>query len=646
MCGIAGIAPRIDTNPDKLASIVKIMTNAITHRGPDDEGLLTLPNIAMGIRRLSIIDVSGGHQPMTSSSGKKSIVFNGELYNYQTLRKELESVGAIFKTSSDTEVVLEAIDAWGEKALQKLEGMFGLAIWDHEQRKLMISRDWTGQKSIYFAETSLGLIFASEIKALLATGLVQRKLNIQAMSHYMSMRYLPDDLTFFDGISKLPASHFMTVKGNDRKTECYWKKSYQPKHKLKENELLDELDNIMKDVVSEHLMSDVPIGAFLSGGIDSSLIVSYASKAMKEPLKTFSIGVNDDSQSELPWAKEVADQYQTNHLETIAEPDLAKLAPTVVHAMEEPADPLAFGNYVVSKVASEHVTVALGGDGGDEIFSGYDRYKGQQIAEIYGHLPATLRHNLIRPMINLVPESFGYKSFATKLRWVDKMADSSGFERYANSAAFLRFPHTSKENLFTQTIWSKISSQRSEELLRKYFEEGTAEAFIDKMLHADLSTRMADHQLPIVDKMSMAHSLEVRSPFLDRRVVDFAMKIPASWQMKGRRLKYIPRKLGERYLSKELLYRNKQGFGFPLALWFRNTLKPLIQQVVDDSYMVKDGIFQKDYMQTIVNEHVDGGIDHNYRLWMLFNIELFYRHYIREESIESLDEWVSKALPR
>lgn len=646
MCGIVGIVPKNDTSPEKLTSIIKKMADAITHRGPDDEGFMVLPNIAIGMRRLSIIDVAGGHQPMTSSSGNKTIVFNGELYNYRTLRKELESKGIKFKTHSDTEVVLEAVNVWGEKALQRLEGMFGFALWDHQNNALMLARDWTGQKSIYFAETSLGLIFASEIKALLSTELIKRDLDVQAMSHYMSMRYLPNNMTFFAGVKKLSASHVMTVTKNDRKTECFWKRSYQPKHQLSESDLLDELDSIMENVVSEHLMSDVPIGAFLSGGIDSSLIVSYASKAMQEPLKTFSIGVNDDSQSELPWAKEVAERYHTNHLETIAEPDLAKLAPTVVHAMEEPADPLAFGNYVVSKVASEHVTVALGGDGGDEIFSGYDRYKGQQVAEIYSHLPATLRHSLIRPLIKLVPESFGYKSFATKLRWVDKMADSSGFERYANSAAFLRYPHQHKEKLFTDTVWSTISSLRSEELLRRYFEDGSAEAFIDKMLHADLSTRMADHQLPIVDKMSMAHSLEVRSPFLDRRVVDFAMKIPASWQMKERRLKYIPRKLGERYLSKELLYRKKQGFGFPLALWFRNSLKPLIQQVVDESYMVKDGFFQKDCMQTLVDEHVDGGIDHNYRLWMLFNIELFYRHYIREESIESLNEWVSKALPK
>lgn len=644
MCGIVGVVPRSNSDPDKLNKLLKMMADTIVHRGPDDEGFFVASNIAIGMRRLSIIDVEGGHQPMTSASGSKTIVFNGELYNYLSLRKELESEGIRFKTSSDTEIVLEAFDQWGEKALNKFEGMFGLAIWDDKINELIIARDYIGQKSIYYAESPIGLIFGSEVKALLATGLIERVLDTKAMSHYMSMRYLPGEATFFAGVKKLPASSFMKINGNNRNIERYWERTYQPKHKASEIEVLDELDSIMEKVVSEHLMSDVPLGAFLSGGIDSSLVVAYASRAIAEPLRTFSIGVNNDSQSELPWANEVAQQYKTHHFEEIAEPDLARLAPTVVHAMEEPADPLAFGNYMVSKVAAEHVTVALGGDGGDEIFSGYDRYKGQQIAEIYSHIPTTIRHQLIRPLLKLFPESFGYKSFATKLLWVDKMADSNGYERYANSAAFLRYPHTMKENLFTHSAWSKVCDERSEELLREYFEDGKAEAFIDKMLYADLSTRMADHQLPIVDKMSMSQSLEVRSPFLDRRVVDFAMKIPASWQMKGRRLKYIPRKLGERYLSKELLYRKKQGFGFPLALWFRSSLKPLIQQVVDESTLVEEGIFKRSGMQRIVDEHIKGDTDHNYRLWMLFNLELFYRHYINSESLDSLDGWIDKAL--
>ena len=646
MCGIVGIVPRNNTNPKRLGPIVKKMAKAIVHRGPDDEGFMVTPDIALGMRRLSIIDVKEGNQPMTSASGNKTIVFNGELYNYRSLRTELESKGVKFRTSSDTEVVLEACDEWDEKALQRFEGMFGFAIWEHQQKSLMIARDSTGQKSIYFAETSMGLLFASEIKALLTSGLIARKLNIQAMSHYMSMRYLPGKATFFTGISKLPASHYMWVTAIERKFECFWKHAYLPKHGVNEQELLDELDSIMKTVVTEHLNSDVPIGAFLSGGIDSSLVVAYASKAINKPLRTFSIGVSNSSQCELPWAKEVAELYKTKHFETIAKPDLTKLAPRVVHSMEEPGDPLAFGNYIVSKAASKYVTVALGGDGGDEIFSGYDRYKGQQLAEIYSHMPTLIRHALVRPLLKIIPDSFGYNSFASKLRWIDKMADSCGYERYANSAAFLRFPHSYKEQLFSEAAWSKISTARSEELLREYFAEGNAEAFLDKMLHADLSTRMADHQLPIVDKMSMVHSLEVRSPFLDRRVLNYAMKIPASWQMKNSRLKYITRKLGERYLSKELLYRKKQGFGFPLALWFRNSLKPLIQQVVNESYMVKEGIFLRKGMQRLVDEHVDGGVDHNYRLWMLFNIELFFRHYIREESIEVLDGWISKSCPK
>lgn len=644
MCGIVGIVPKHATDPERLAGIIQAMADAIYHRGPDDKGYFVNEHIAIGMRRLSIIDVQGGAQPMTSKSGAKTIVFNGELYNYQTIRKELQAQGKCFGTSSDTEVVLEAVDLWGERALDRFEGMFGVAIWDHEQQELLVARDWLGQKSLYFAHTELGVVFASEIKALLASGLIERELDLSAMSHYMSMRYLQGTDTFFKGISKLPASHLIRIGESKFELESYWSRQYQPKHNLNEADLLDELDHIMKHVVEEHLISDVPIGAFLSGGIDSSLVVSYASQLTSEPLRTFSIGVNDDSQSELPWAKEVAERYATNHTETVVEPDLARLAPTVVHTMEEPADPLAFGNYVVSEVASKELTVALGGDGGDEIFSGYDRYKGQRLAEIYSHIPGALRRHVVKPLLKLIPESFGYNSVATKIRWINEMAEYSGFERYANSAAFLRFPHLSKAKLFTESAWSTISANRSEELLREYFEDGSAEAFVDKMLNADLSTRMADHQLPIVDKMSMAHSLEVRSPFLDRRVVEFALKIPAQWQMKGGRLKYIPRKLGERYLSKGLLYRKKQGFGFPLALWFRGSLQKLIQQVVDDSQMVAAGIFERAEMQRIVDEHLHSGIDHNYRLWMLFNIELFYRHYILDESVEQLNDWVGKAL--
>jgi len=642
MCGIVGIVPRGEGPPDRLEHAVRRMAGAIVHRGPDDEGFHVTPRVALGMRRLSILDVAGGHQPMYTPDRKRALVFNGEIYNHGELRRELAREGRTFKTHCDTETVLHALDAWGAEALARLEGMFALAFWDEGQNALHLARDPMGQKSLYFAETALGWAFASEIKALLALDL-SPALDLQALSHYMSMRYLPGERTFFAGVSKLPAAHRLEVRGGERRVERYWSPRYLPKWEGTEDEVIEGLDAVLGDVIAEHLMSDVPLGCFLSGGIDSSLVVAYAARATSEPVRTFSVGVDEESQSELPWARQVAERYGTRHFEKLVPADLAAQAPRMVAAMEEPADPLSAGMYVVSREAAEHVKVCLGGDGGDELFAGYDRYLGQQLAEVYAHLPRPLRRGILRPLSRLVPESFGYNSFATKLRWLDRMADFQGFERYAASAAFLRFPHERKGQLFDPEVWRKLETQRSEELLREYFADGCAEAFVDKMLHADCMTRLADHQLPIADKMSMVHSLEVRSPFVDRRVVEYAARIPADWHMKRRRIKYVTRRLGERYLPRELLYRKKQGFGFPLALWIRGELRPLMETVVAQSSLAEAGVFRREEMQRLLSEHVGAGIDHNYRLWMLLTLELFHRHYIQGAPVDELEDWVARS---
>jgi asparagine synthase (glutamine-hydrolysing) len=596
------------------------------------------------MRRLAIIDVANGKQPMLSEDGRYALVFNGETYNYRALRTELQRQGCLFRTDCDTEVVLRAIETWGLDGIKLLEAMFALAVWDSKNRRLTVARDWLGQKSIYWTRCSLGLAFASEIKALRVLPGVEAKLDVSALSHYMSMRYLPGESTFFQGITKVPPAHALEITRSGKTTVRLWRPEYEPKHTAHEIDLLEELDGIFSRVVGEHLMSDVPLGAFLSGGIDSSLMVAYAARASKEPVRTFSIGVNDESQSELPWAKQVAERYGTRHTETITQPDLAQLTPKMVAAMEEPVDPFACGVYVVSRAASSEVTVALGGDGGDELFAGYDRYKGQELAEYYAHLPRMMRHGLLRPILRRFPDSFGYNSFASKLRWLDEVADFDGFERYASSAAFLRFPHARKQALFTPGAWKDISGSMSERLLEQYFTDGSASAFIDRMLHADCMTRLADHQLPIVDKMSMAHSLELRSPFLDRRVAEFAMRIPAHLKMKNRRIKYLTRTLAERYLPQQLINRRKQGFGFPLAHWLRGRLRPLLDSLANDSHVAQAGVFRAAEIARLADEHCAGNMDHNYRLWMIFNVEVFWRHHIEGESIDTLEGWIADAV--
>jgi asparagine synthase (glutamine-hydrolysing) len=390
-------------------------------------------------------------------------------------------------------------------------------------------------------------------------------------------------------------------------------------------------------------MSEVPLGSFLSGGIDSSLVVAFASRALDCPLTTFAIGVDESSQSELPWARVVAGRYGTRHIEETVSPDLAELTPRMVASLEEPVDPFGAAVYLVSGIARRHVTVALGGDGGDELFAGYDRYKGQELAEMYAHLPRALRHGLLRPLVRRLPDSFGYNSLTAKIRWLDEMADSSGFERYANSAAYLRFPQAAKRRLFTDSAWSQASSVVSEELLRQYFEDGCAEQTLDRMLHVDAMTRLSDNQLPITDRMSMAHSLELRSPFVDRRVAEFAMRIPAAMKLKHRRLKYVTRRLAERYLPRALVHRPKKGFGFPLALWLRGPLQPMIQRTIDDSRLAEAGLLRREEMQRMHDEHASGRVDHNYRLWMVFNLEVFWRHFVDREPVGRVEEWVARA---
>ncbi len=642
MCGIAGIVPRRPTDPDSLQRIVKRMTDALVHRGPNDEGFFTTPDVALGIRRLSIIDVAGGHQPIATPDGRFTIVFNGEIYDYLDVKDELVKSGVAFRTKTDTEVVLRAFERWGSDGIRKLEGMFGFAIWDAASKTLTLARDWLGQKSILYAETELGLVFASEVKGVLASGLVRPSIDLETLSHSMSLRYLPGTGTLFAGVSKVPPAHRADVTATERAFTRLWTPAYEPKWRYSEEETLDRLDDLMKKVVAQHLMSEVPLGAFLSGGIDSSTVVAYAARALEEPLRTFSVGVRESDQSELPWAREVAERYKTRHFERIVEPDLASLAPKMVRAMDEPVDPFAAGVYTVSQITSEHVTVALGGDGGDELFAGYDRYVGQQLAEAVSRVPEGPRRVVLGAAIAVVPEKFGYKSLATKLRWLDRMAQKSGVDRYAESAAFLRFPHEMKAALFSPEVWKNIAEKESEPLLHEYFKDGAAREFVDQMLHADCMTRLAEHQLPIVDRMAMAFSLEARNPFLDRRVAEFAMRIPASWKMKNRRIKYVLRKLGERSLSKELLWRKKQGFGFPLALWFRGELRGMIERVVEESRLAEAGLFRKDEMRRLVAEHVGGGVNHDFRLWMIFNLEIWHRMFFDGATVPELEDWVAR----
>lgn len=632
MCGICGQISPDGVDLKKLQD----MTAEIRHRGPDDDGFYVNGVIGLANRRLSIIDLDSGKQPISNENGSIWIVFNGEIYNYPILRSQLIEQGHTFKTHSDTEVIVHLYEEYGPDCVKKLRGMFAFAIWDEAKQRLFLARDPLGQKPVYFTQKNGNFAFASEIKALLRGENITPRLNTRAMHHLISLRCIPDADTLFQGIDKLPAGHILLFEHGELIIKPYWDLHYEPKLTGSETEITENLHQLLLDTVACHMLSDVPLGVFLSGGIDSSLIAAMMSTLSDNPVKTFSIGVKAQDFNELPYARIVAEQYNTDHYEFIVEPDLIATLPEMIWRMEEPVDPFAFGVYSVARLASQHVKVALGGDGGDEMFAGYDRYFGNQIVDLYCLLPSPVRQHLIEPIIKKLPDNYSYNNRVQKLRWLIAMSKTSAGERYSHSASFLRFSHAHKQALYTKALWRELGGLDSTEHLLHYYEANNASHAIDKMLYTDVKTRLADHLLMIGDRMTMAHSLEGRSPFVDQYVTEFVARIPAELKLKGRRLKHIQREVARKYLPDTLINRPKKGFGFPLAYWFKNELRELTTTMFQHSNLVAEGYFQQEAMTTLLNEHIGGQVDHNYRLWLLLNLELWHRLYIEGKSGEDL----------
>ncbi len=627
------------------AARVRAMCALMRHRGPDDEGYYDDPQITLGQRRLSIIDLGGGRQPIANETGRIQLVCNGEIYNSPDLRRDLETRGHRFRTRTDVEVILHLYEEEGEACVRRLRGMFAFALWDADQRRLWIARDPLGQKPLFYAQRGEAFAFASEVKSVLASGLVEPRPDLNALWHYLSLRYLPDDYTLFEGVRKLPAASTLLLEpGRPAMVSRYWTLIFGPKWTYDEPALVDELDSRIAETVRLHLLSDVPVGSFLSGGIDSSLVTAYMARVTGRPFPTFSIGVKEQGFNELPFARMVCERYGLIAREKVVEADLVHRLPEMIRYMDEPADPFGVGVYLVSKIAAAEVKVVLSGDGGDENFAGYDRFAGQRLAEHYAWLPASLRRTVIRRLFDLVPETFGYKSLAQKLKWLNDMSFFSAGERYARSLSFLRFTDDHKRFLFTPAVRERIADADSTAKILRWFEADNAKDLVDRMLYTDLMTRIPDHLLAIVDRMSMAHSIEVRPPLLDAELTAFAARIPGDLKLRGRRLKYILRRIAERHLPRALIERPKQGFGFPIAFWMRTDLKKLLRTLFEQSRFIEKGIFDKRYMHQLLEEHLTGKTDHNFRLWLLLNLELWHRLYFEGETVESLwtaiDRWM------
>jgi asparagine synthase (glutamine-hydrolysing) len=633
MCGITGYASNFGVRQYDIDK----MNEAISHRGPDDSGLHIDKTVGLGHQRLSIIDLDGGKQPMSNEDGTIWITFNGEIYNFQEIKRGLRERHR-FRTKSDTEVILHLYEDKKERCLGDLRGMFAFAIYDKQERKLFLARDHLGQKPLYYFHEGNTFAFASEIKALLALKPELRELDCEALYEYLTLRIITPPRSMFRKIRKLAPGHFLVFQNGKVSVERFWNLRYEPKLTGSFEDILKELERQIEIAVRFHLVSDVPVGAFLSGGMDSSLVVAMATKTADERINTFSGDVPYEDYSELPHAREVANAYSTQHHELTISPSLVRTLPDLVWHLDEPSDPLSVCMYHISDFARREVKVALGGDGGDELFGGYDRYYGNVLVSHYALLPKSIRKEVIGRLLNLMPEGFWYRSWSHRLRWVHQMSFYGGAERYARSLGYFYFSDGYRESLYTNKFRKDVGLFDPDESLKRYFDSDNADGVIDRMLYTDSMTRMPDHPNMILDRMTMAHGLEARSPFLDHKLAEFCAAIPAEFKVRGTQRRYIQVELAKRYLPPKVIMKKKQGFSSPLPYLLRDEFRLLYRTFLNDSRLVQDGYLNQSAIKRLLEEHVDKKTDHGNRLWLLCNAEVWYRMYVCNEGRDIIRE--------
>jgi asparagine synthase (glutamine-hydrolysing) len=624
MCGIAG-AVSATRESDISEALVRHMCDQIIYRGPDDEGIYVADGAGLGMRRLSIIDVSGGHQPVFNEDRSAWIVFNGEIYNFPELRPELEKRGHHFSTRTDTEVIIHLYEEMGAECVQKLRGMFSLAIYDRTKRKLVLARDRLGKKPLHYALHKGKLYFGSEIKSILAVAPELAEVNAQGLLEYLYYGYVPDPLTAFTGIQKLAPGHLLEFEKGKIQIRQYWDlPEYNTHAPRSEEECLEELEHRLLEATRIRLISDVPLGAFLSGGTDSSTIVALMARASSAPVKTFSIGFTKNDFNEAEYARIVARKFGTDHHEMILEPDVVETVEHLTSSLEEPfGDSSMLPTYYVSQMARQHVTVALSGDGGDEIFAGYDRYRIHSNRRFFEYVPEWARKFFRNRVFPLLPNGMQGRGFSYNVtlpwreRYVDGLSFVPAFERTA--------PLLSDD--FRQILRRSDDPQN---VLLRYFAKAPARDPVSELLYVDTKTYLAGDILTKVDRMSMLNSLEVRAPMLDHKFVEWVTGLPPEWKLRGSSQKYILRKLAERVgVPLAALNRPKQGFSLPLVHWIRNELKDVLMILLEPRTLQR-GYFEADGIRKLMNDHLYTGRDLTGRIWRLLMFELWHRNFLEK----------------
>ena len=628
MCGISG---KLYFDPARPVEreILERMNAVLAHRGPDDAGIYCDGQIGLAHRRLSIIDLSpAGHQPMSNEDGTIWIVFNGEIYNFQSLRPDLLNRGHRFRSNSDTEVILHLYEEYGTDCLRFLRGMFAFAIWDHRRRHLFMARDRLGKKPLCYQQDGVAFRFASEVKAILQDPVVETRPDPAGISQYLTYGYVPGSGSAFHGVRKLPPGHYLMCRDGRVDVVRYWRLRREQKQERPEEEWYGEILARLEEAVRLRMISDVPLGAFLSGGIDSSAVVAMMSRVSSVPVKTFSIGFEEPEYDELKYAQEVARRFGTEHHELVVRPDAVAVLPKLAWHYDEPfGDSSAVPTYYVAQMTRQHVTVALNGDAGDESFGGYDRYMANLLAASFDRWPgAGLMRRSIRFGLRLLPQSGSRTSlFYRGRRFLDGLTDAPE-RRYARWLC--HFYGDRKAELCTSEFLAAAGGADALEILLAAYRESDAPDFGDATLGVDAALYLPDDLLVKVDIASMAHALEARSPFLDHEFMEFAATIPFSLKVRGRVKKYILKKALTGVLPDEILHRPKMGFGVPIDHWFRHELKEAAFEMLLSRRAINRGYFRADTIRRLLDEHVRERASWHYLLWTLLMLELWHRTYI------------------
>jgi asparagine synthase (glutamine-hydrolysing) len=623
MCGICGLSYGNDQKPGR--ALLERMNAAIAHRGPDSDGFHVDAGVGLAMRRLAIIDVSGGDQPIANEDESIWIVYNGECYNFPAMHAELERRGHRFNTRTDTECIVHFYEDEGIECVKRLRGMFAFALWDDKRKRLLLARDRLGKKPMYYTIHDGTLYFGSELSAILAALPERPGTDFEAIDLYLSLQYVPDPLTVYQGIYKLPPAHILVWENGQARVERYWDYGYQPKWTDSEAELAEELRLRLREAVKMRLLSEVPLGAHLSGGIDSSIIVALMSELASGPVKTFSAGFEEQSYSELPYARAVAERYATDHHEfTLTYGDIPATLEKIARHFGEPfADASALPLYHLSRLTREHVTVALNGDGGDEDFAGYQRYWLDGFANAYARAPHFLTRGLVPSLAGFLPDRSDRpvgRSLVSGFKRLEQLPEIDARASILRWGSY--FSPRQRAALWKPELWRAFHPENAQSLLVKQFDSAEG-SYLDRTLYTDLHTYLPGDLLVKADRMTMAASLEGRSPFLDHEIVEWAARVPDQLKVKGRSGKYLLKKAFASYLPEKVRTHGKQGFGVPVSAWFRGPLHEWARQRLLADGTPLHAWFDRAALAGLLEEHRAGRVDHGKRLYALIMLDVW-----------------------